>query len=210
MGALDHPGLARIFGTGEASGRPYIVMERIVGLTLDEHVRQHAPSLRQRLEIIAATCDAVHHAHTKGVIHRDLKPANIMVRQDGTVAILDFGVARAALLAGATRPGDLLGTPLYMSPEQARADDVDARTDVYSIGVSLYELVAHRPPFDLVGLSIVASVRQILQTPPPPLGHDPILDAIVARALMKSPTDRFASTAAFAAELRRYLGRVAR
>ena len=210
MKTLDHPGIACIHGSGDANGRPYIVMEQIVGLTLDEHVRVHTPSLRQRLELIAATLDAVHHAHTKGVIHRDLKPANIMVRSDGTVAVLDFGVARAVVLAGATRPGDYLGTPLYMSPEQAmaRADEVDARADLYSVGVSLFELVAHKPPFELVGLSLMASVRKILDEPPPPLGHDPILDAIVARALAKAPAERYPTAAAFAAELRGYLGRV--
>jgi len=207
MSSLDHPGIVRVLGTGEANGHPFFVMDRVDGLTLDDHVRTHAPPMRDRLELIAAVCDAVHYAHSRGVIHRDLKPANIMVRSDGTVAVLDFGVARATMFSGATRPGDYLGTPLYMSPEQAmaRPDEVDARTDVYSLGVTLFELIANRPPFDLIGLSFPASIRTILQQPPPPLGNNAELDAIVARTLAKKPADRYPSTAALAADLRRYL-----
>jgi serine/threonine protein kinase len=209
MSALDHPGIARVLGTGEANGHPFFVMERIVGLTLDVHVRTHATPLRERLALFASACDAVHYAHGKGVIHRDLKPANIMVRSDGTVVVLDFGVARATMFSGATRPGDFLGTPLYMSPEQAmaRPDEVDARTDVYSLGVTLFEVIADRPPFDLIGLSFPASIRTILQQPPPPLDHDAELDAIVARTLAKKSADRHPSAAALAAELRDYLAR---
>jgi len=206
MSSLDHPGIVRVLGTGEANRHPYFVMDRIVGLTLDVHVRTYATPLRERLELFAAVCDAVHYAHGKGVVHRDLKPANIMVRTDGSVVVLDFGVARATSFSGETQPGDFLGTPLYMSPEQAmaRPDEVDARTDVYSLGVTLFELVADRPPFELIGLSFPASIRTILQQPPPPLGHDAALDAIVARTLAKKPADRYPSTAALAAELRAY------
>jgi len=207
MSSLDHPGIVRVLGTGEANGHPFFVMDRIVGLTLDVHTRRHATPVHERLALFAAACDAVHYAHGMGVIHRDLKPANIMVRTDGTVVVLDFGVARATTFSGATRPGDYLGTPLYMSPEQAmaRPDEVDARTDVYSLGVTLFELIANKPPFDLVGLSFPASIRTILQQPPPPLGHDAALDAIVARTLAKQRADRHPSAAALAGDLRDYL-----
>jgi serine/threonine-protein kinase len=207
MRTLEHPGIARVHGTGEADGRPYIVMERIVGATLDAYVRREKPTLRDRLSLMISICDAVHYAHGRGVIHRDLKPANVMVRADGSVAVLDFGVARAAAVAGATRAGDLLGTPLYMSPEQAmaRPDEIDARADVYALGVTLFELVADRPPFDLRGLSLPASLRKVLQQPAPSLGQDELLDPIAARALAKLPDQRYPTAASLAGDLRRYM-----
>ena len=203
MEKLDHPNIARVLAAGDTRSRPFIVMEQIDGVTLDAFVAAHAPALAQRLALFAEICDTLEHAHQCGVIHRDLKPANIMVRRDNTVSIVDFGVARAPSSRGRTQIGDLLGTPLYMSPEQAlgRSSEVDARSDVYSLGVILFELVAGRPPYELKNLSLPMAVRAITSTPP---GHldDPKLDAICARALAKAPADRFASAAELAAAVR--------
>lgn len=203
MEKLDHPNIARVLAAGDTRSRPYIVMEQIDGVTLAAFVAQRAPDLPERLALFVQICDTLEHAHQCGVIHRDLKPANIMVRRDGTVSIVDFGVARAPASRGRTQIGDLLGTPLYMSPEQAlgRASEVDARSDIYSLGVILFELVAGRPPYALEGLSLPLAVRAIATTPPAHL-DDPKLDAVCARALAKAPKDRFASAAELAAAVR--------
>lgn len=206
MERLDHPGIARVLASGDAMSRPYIVMEQIDGCTLDAYVTQKQPDLRERLELFARVCDAVEHAHRCGVVHRDLKPANIMVRDDGDVTIVDFGVARAGAASGRTLVGDFLGTPLYMSPEQAkgRAAEADPRADVYSLGVILFELVAGEPPYELRGLPLPAAMRTILTAAPKQLGN-PSLDALCGRALAKEPDDRTGSAAALAAGVRAYL-----
>jgi serine/threonine protein kinase len=206
MTALDHPGIVRVIAAGEANDRPYFVMEYVDGVTLDVHVKKQAPPLADKLALFASLCDAVHHAHERGVVHRDLKPANIMVRRSGGVAVLDFGVARATASVGRTQQGDFLGTLMYMSPEQAAglANEIDARADIYSLGIILFELVRGGMPYDVTGLHIGAAVRKIVQQPPEALGSgNAILDGIVATALAKQKAKRPPSAADLAAQVRR-------
>ncbi len=214
MARLDHPGIARVLEAGNAGGHPFVVLEYIEGTTLGRHVRSQ--SREQRLSLATALCDVVHHAHQKGVVHRDLKPSNVMVRTDGRIAVLDFGVARIAAddiaTTEKTHAGDLIGTPLYMSPEQARlrADEVDARSDVYTLGVMIYELLCDQLPYDVRGKPLLVVTSTVCNVEPTPLGKRDRtlrgdLEAIVARALCKEPRDRYPSAEALARDLRRYL-----
>jgi eukaryotic-like serine/threonine-protein kinase len=214
MARLDHPAIARVLEAGTADGHPYLVMEHVEGQTLDRYAR--SLGRERRLELFAELCDAIHHAHVKGVIHRDLKPSNVMVRPTGHVVVLDFGVARLATAEGSTpgdtRAGDLIGTPIYMSPEQARlqADQVDARSDVYTLGVILYELLCDELPYDVRGLALPAVTRLITEDEPrslarrsPELRGD--LDAICHKALRKAPQERYQSATALGDDVRRHL-----
>lgn len=215
LGRLQHPGIAAVYGSGvdEATGEPYFAMELVRGRPVTEHAA--GLSLRDRVALIAEVCDAVHHAHLRGVIHRDLKPSNILVDESGRARVLDFGIARitdAGEDGAVTVPGQVIGTLAYMSPEQAAGDPdaIDARTDVYALGSVLYEVLAGRPPLDLGGASVVTALRDIQEREPARLGSldrrlrgDP--EAITAKALEKDAARRYQSAEALAADLRRLL-----
>ena len=219
LGRLQHPGIAQIYESGTAdtdSGPlPYFAMEFIRGEALDEYAKSHRLNTRQRLELMARICDAVHHAHQRGIVHRDLKPGNIVVDETGQPKILDFGVARMTdsdvMVTRQTEVGRIVGTLAYMSPEQVLADplDVDTRSDVYSLGVILYELLGRRLPYDITG-QLHNAMDTIGTVDPPALGtlnraYRGDIETIVAKALEKNKTRRYDSAADLAADIRRHL-----
>lgn len=221
LGRLNHPGIAQVYDAGsavtEAGRQPFLAMELVRGVTLTRHAEENNLSREERLELLVAVADAVHHAHQRGVVHRDLKPANVMVDVDGNVKVLDFGVATtidvdAHLTTMHTAVGEVMGTLSYMSPEQVngRSSEVDARTDVYALGVLAHELFTGEPPFNLRGKLIHEAARIVTEEDPSTLGgHDESLrgdvEWIVAKALEKDATRRYASAEALAADVRRHL-----
>jgi predicted Ser/Thr protein kinase/tetratricopeptide (TPR) repeat protein len=217
LARLQHPGIAQIYESGFDSGRPFFAMELIPGArTILEHARELGLGTRERLELFARVCDAVHHAHQRGVIHRDLKPSNVLVDASGQPKVIDFGVARvtegAAAVTQLTSFGQLIGTLRYMSPEQCSGDPhaIDTRTDVYALGVVLYELLAGRLPYEISQERFLDAARVIRDEPParlPPQARElrGDVEAILTKALEKSPARRYQSAAELAADLRRHV-----
>jgi eukaryotic-like serine/threonine-protein kinase len=219
LGRLQHPGIAQIYEAGAADNgfgpQPYFAMEFIRGQPLLEYAAAHQLNTRQRLELMAKICEAVHHAHQRGIIHRDLKPGNILVDETGQPKILDFGVARAtdsdAHVTHQTDLGQLVGTLAYMSPEQVLADplELDTRSDVYALGVILYELLAGRLPYK-ISPNLHEALQTIREEEPTSLStvssaYRGDIETIVAKALEKDKTRRYPSAAELAADIRRYL-----
>jgi eukaryotic-like serine/threonine-protein kinase len=246
LAMMDHPNIARVLDAGATdSGRPYFVMELVRGLPITEYCDKSRLTPRERLELFVSVCQAVQHAHLKGIIHRDIKPSNVLVTtHDGqpVVKVIDFGVAKALHQQLTdktiyTRFAQMIGTPLYMSPEQAEMSglDIDTRSDIYSLGVLLYELLTGSTPFDKKRLARVAYdelIRMIREEEPPKpstrLSHsteslptiaadrrtEPAklskmfrgdLDWIVMKAMEKNRARRYETASAFAADVTRYL-----
>ncbi len=207
---LDHRGICSVYEAGVADGHVYIAMRFIDGETLRETIaEQPSPGrdvILRRARLVEDAAQALHVAHERGVVHRDIKPANIMLDSEGAPVLCDFGLVHDESEAGLTRTGDVAGTPAYMAPEQIRGESVDRRTDVYALGVVLYELLTGRRPFE--GATWVEFYRLILRTEPaaPRKLNREIpseLEAVVLTALDKDPARRYASALALAEDLRR-------
>jgi serine/threonine protein kinase/Flp pilus assembly protein TadD len=238
LARLRHPNIAAIYESGAIDGRHFFSMELVRGEPLNEFLDGRAgdqsltpAELRFRLALFRRICDAVNYAHQRGVIHRDLKPSNIMVLPTSSsgvtsdsftqeVKILDFGLARItdadpAVPTLVTQLGSIVGTLPYMSPEQVRgsSDEVDTRTDVYSLGVILYELLSGKRPYDLTGADVPEAASIICEQPPVPLARqwggarrlDPDLETIVMKALDKEPNRRYQSASSLSEDIERYL-----
>ncbi|HWU23454.1 MAG TPA: Stk1 family PASTA domain-containing Ser/Thr kinase [Nocardioides sp.] len=214
--SLNHPAIVAVYDTGEeptADGalQPYIVMEHVAGRTLRDILREGRKILPERaLEITSGVLSALDYSHRAGIIHRDIKPGNVMLTPSGDIKVMDFGIARAISDAASsmTQTAAVVGTAQYLSPEQARGETVDSRSDVYSAGCLLYELLTGRPPF--VGDSPVAVAYQHVREPATPPSHfdadlTPEIDTIVMKALAKRVEDRYQSAAAMRTDIERYL-----
>jgi serine/threonine protein kinase/formylglycine-generating enzyme required for sulfatase activity len=220
LARLNHPAIARIYASGiegdAQGGRPWFAMEYVAGRPLLDHCAAERLSVRARLRLFAEICEGVHSAHEQGIVHRDLKPSNLLVDRDGHPRILDFGVARLAGAAESsaflTTAGQLVGTLAYMSPEQAAGDGraVDRRSDVYSLGVLLFELLTGELPHSTRGLEIPEAVRMIREDEPVMLRTlvrelDLDLETIVSTALSKEPQRRYATARELALDVKRWL-----
>ncbi|MGA2255923.1 MAG: serine/threonine-protein kinase, partial [Thermoguttaceae bacterium] len=246
LAMMDHLNIAKVLDAGEtASGRSYFVMELVRGIHLTDYCDQNELTTRERLELFVQVCQAVNHAHQKGIIHRDIKPSNVMVTlYDGVPIpkVIDFGVAKATNAQLTERSvfthyGQMIGTPLYMSPEQAEMSglDVDTRSDIYSLGMMLYELLTGSTPFDQERVRAAGydEIRRMIREDDPPRpssristlgaaattssGHrktDPArlshllrgdLDWIVMKAIQKDRTRRYQTASDFAQDIERYL-----
>ncbi len=190
---LSHPNVVTVFDVGEADGLPFIVMEYVDGRTLDDRIREEGPLPPDEVARLGRqVCAGLEHAHEHGLVHRDLKPGNLIERVDGTVKIGDFGIARAAEETELTEAGTILGTAAYLAPEQAEGGPVTPQTDLFALGLVLYELLAARRPWEVERLPDLARRRK---TPPAPLPREtpPGLAEAISRCLEPEPEDRPAS-----------------
>ncbi len=206
-GRLMHPNIVAVYDAGETEDAAYIVMEFVDGQTLKQRLdaEGHLP-LAESVRVMQEALAALQFSHDHGVVHRDVKPANIILARDGRVKLADFGVARIDSTA-MTQDGTLIGTPAYMSPEQLKAEEVDARSDIYSAGVVLYQLLTGERPFEG---GLTAIIHKALNTTAPPpsevaVSAVPALDPVVAKAIARRPADRYQTADEFAQALRRGL-----
>jgi serine/threonine protein kinase len=215
--SLHHPHIVTVYDTGEdmATGVPvpYIVMEFVDGPTVRDLLQDGHPLLERSLEIIDGVLRALEYSHGADVMHRDIKPGNVMVTRNGDVKVMDFGIARAMsdVQATMTQTAQVIGTAQYLSPEQARGERVDSRSDLYSTGCLLYELLTGRPPF--LGDSLLAIAYQhVRENPVPPSHLDPeipaLADSIVLRAMAKDPAQRYQTAADMRTDIQRALSGV--
>ena len=210
-GGVSHPSIITIYDVGREGDVAFIAMELVEGRELRELIAGGELTPSQAIELAALIADGLAYAHERGVIHRDIKPGNIMVLKDGRVKVMDFGIARLQQPTVKTQTGVLLGSPQYMSPEQVAGAEVDARADIFSLGVVLYEMVTGVKPFDAVDLSQVLFWVVNMPAKPPSErrpGLPAVVDYIVARALKKKPAERYATATELAADLRKCLPEV--
>ena len=204
--ALDHPNICTIFEIDETpDGQLFLVMAYYPGETLKKRIDRGPLPVEDALDFAIQIAQGLVKAHAAGIVHRDIKPANVLVNADGLLKVVDFGVAKLLGNTGMTRTGTTLGTVAYMAPEQTMGKDVDARADVWSLGVVLYEMLAGQLPFK--GEHDLAIAGAVVNRPPTPLasvrsGIPPAIERVVNRALEKAPEDRYQTAADFLSELR--------
>ena len=211
LGSLQHPNIVTVYDLGDYGGNPYLVMQYLEGEGLDAvltHRRQL--SLLDKITIIIQVCHGLSYAHRHGVVHRDIKPANIMLAKDGGIKIFDFGIAHVGHQS-VTRTGQIVGTLSYMAPEQVNAQPIDARTDLFSTGVVLYQLFTNHLPFE--GENTATTLLKIVHEPPPPLAmflpsYPPEMEQVLLRALAKNPDERYSSADEFALDLAQLQGQL--
>jgi serine/threonine protein kinase len=205
---LSHPNVVNVYDVGKEGDTHYIVMEYVPGQTLKQVIARHAPlAVGQAINIAEQILLALKHAHSRGIIHRDVKPHNILITQDGRVKVTDFGIARAASASGLTETGIVLGSVHYFSPEQAKGQTVGIQSDLYSLGIILYEMLTGRLPFQ--GDSPIAvALKQIQQEPVPPHKYNSSLpgwlEGIILKAMHKEPQERYSSAEEMLGDLRRW------
>ena len=195
---LSHANIVTIFEAGQADGVVFIAMEFLEGQNLAEVLEAKLPPFEEKLRILIKVLEALQHAHTQGVVHRDIKPSNIHITPDGTVKLMDFGLARVLTADTLTASGSVLGTPHYASPEQLKGETVDRRSDIYSVGVMAYEMLSGRRPFEPDNESISSVIIKVINEAAKPMDTDlsrmlPDLETIVSTALAKSPNERYQS-----------------
>ena len=210
VSALNHPNIATIYDIDDGEGRPFLALEYLPGGTLESALDQlraagQQISLEQGLDYAIQLADALAHAHAHGVIHRDIKTANVMFAESGALKLTDFGLAKMAEGATVTQTGTVMGTPAAMAPEQARGQEADERSDIFSTGVVLYELFTGEKPFK--GANAAAVLYQVVHEAAPPMsrfrpGAPIALEQIVSKALRKEPAERYQTAAGLASELR--------
>ncbi|MGA8678832.1 MAG: protein kinase, partial [Acidimicrobiales bacterium] len=207
---LSHPNIVPVFDWGESDRTYFIVMEHIDGEPLSSIIRSQAPLPALRAAAIGADiAKALSYAHRHGVVHRDVKPGNVLITRDGQVKVADFGIARAVGTDDSvTQTGLVMGTATYFSPEQAQGLGVDGRSDVYSLGVVLYEMVTGRAPF-VADTPVAIAYKHVSESPIPPRDLEPRLpapfEAIIMRAMAKNPADRYATAEDLHADLQRFM-----
>ncbi len=195
---LSHPNIVTIFEAGKAEGVVYIAMEFLEGENLAQRLETRGLSFEDKLRTLIKVLEALQHAHGLDVVHRDIKPSNIHVMPDGTIKLMDFGLARVLTADTLTASGNVLGTPHYASPEQLKGETIDRRTDIYSVGVMAYEMLAGRRPFEPDNDTISSVIIKVISEPPKPMDTGlsrllPDIETIVSRALAKQPSERFQS-----------------
>ena len=195
---LSHPNIVTVFEAGQDNGVVYIAMEYLQGKNLAEVLETRSLSFEEKIRILSKVLEALHHAHDLNVVHRDIKPSNIHLQSDGTIKLMDFGLARVLVADTLTASGNVLGTPHYASPEQLKGESVDRRTDIYSTGVMAYEMLAGRRPFEPDNDSISSVILKVIQQPAAPMDTAlsrilPEIESIVSRAMAKAPAERYQS-----------------
>jgi len=207
LAGLSHPAILDLYGTGEHDGYHYLVMEYLNAHPLRQHLDQRALSLAETVSILEQTAGAIDAVHAQDILHRDIRPSNIMILHDGRVKLVNFGLARQPGDTTVTLMGTIIGEPAYMAPEQFRNQPATRASDLWALGVLLYEMLAGKPPFQ--GANFTMAAHEVLMAQPAPIdGISPALQSVVDRALEKDPDKRFREGRELVAALRKAVGTV--